>query len=124
MLHWSRHEIPVCCCNTAHYAMWQILGRKIKYTDLLQIRYLCKTEFGYLYSCFCINDELSEWSWTKPFVLHQYTSILQNSPDFVDDDLHLDQQPAVPSTCCDVTFNSVVGEVGESKRAIGPHIKS
>lgn len=50
--------------------------------------------------------------WTKPFVLHQYTSILQNSPDFVYDDLHLDQQPAVPST------------YGESKRAIEPHIKS
>lgn len=59
-----------------------------------------------------------------PFLLHQDDSILKNSADFVDDDLHLYQQPAVPSLYGDVTFHPVVGEACESEGAIGPHIKT
>lgn len=60
----------------------------------------------------------------KPFLLHQDASILQNSPDFVDDDLDVDQQPAVTSQCGDVTFHPIVGEAGEGERAAGPHVEA
>lgn len=60
----------------------------------------------------------------KPLHLHQYASIAQNSPDFVDDDLDLDQQPAVPSLNGDVTFNPVVGEASEGERAVGAYVEA
>lgn len=58
----------------------------------------------------------------KPFLLHQDASILQNSPDFVHCDLDLNQQPAVSSPYGYVVFHTIVGEAGESERAIGPHV--
>lgn len=59
----------------------------------------------------------------KPFPLHLDASILQNGPDFVDDNLDLDQQPVVTSPCGDITFHPVVGEVSEGEWAVGPHIE-
>lgn len=66
----------------------------------------------------------SGWVRAKPFLLHQDASIRQNSPDFVDNDLDLDQQPAVVPPCGDVTLHPVVGEAGESERAVGAHVET
>lgn len=62
--------------------------------------------------------------WPRPFPLHHNASILQNSPDFVDNYLHLDQQPTVTSLCGDVTLHPVVGEAGEGKRTGWPHVET
>lgn len=71
----------------------------------------------------CRNHSFSgEGFRDKPIPLHCDVSILHNSPDFVDDDLDLDQQPAVTSPRGDVTFDSVVGEAGEGERAVRFHI--
>lgn len=58
----------------------------------------------------------------EPFLLHQDVSVLHNSPDFVDNDLDLDQQPVVTSPYGDITFHPVVGEACEGERAVGPDV--
>lgn len=60
----------------------------------------------------------------QPRLLYYDASILQDGSDFVDDDLHLDQQPALPSLHGDATFNPIVREVGEGERAVGSHIET
>lgn len=67
---------------------------------------------------FCVDRTFG----ARPRLLHQDTSILQYCSDFIDDNLHLDQQTAVPSPHCDVTFDPVVGEAGEGERAVGSYI--
>lgn len=71
---------------------------------------------NHFYDMIIFNSGLEIWP--RPFPLHHDASVLQNSPDFVDDYLHLDQQPAVTSPCGDVTFHPVVGEAGEGKRTV------
>lgn len=80
----------------------------------------------YTLSGFHHGHVLSQWSsiWHLPCLLHQDAPILQNSADFVDDDLDLVQQPAVASSYGDVTFDPVVSEAGEGERAVGQHIET
>lgn len=59
-----------------------------------------------------------------PSSLHQDISILQHSPDFVDDYLNLGQQPVVTSPYSHITFHPVVGEVGEDEHAARPHVET
>lgn len=47
---------------------------------------------------------------------------MQDCSNFVDDDLHSDQQPVVPPLRGDVTFDPVVGEACEGERAVGSYI--
>lgn len=65
------------------------------------------------------------WFGDKPSLLHHDASILQKfGSDFVDDDLDLNNQPAVSAPYRDVTLHPVVGEAGEGERASGPHVEN
>lgn len=59
-----------------------------------------------------------------PSALHQDAPVLQNCPDFVDDDLDVDQQAAVAPPRGDVTLHPVVGESGEGEWAVRPHVEA
>lgn len=59
-----------------------------------------------------------------PSAFHQDAPVLQNSPDFVDDYLDVDQQAAVGSPHGDVTLHPVVGESGEGEGAVGPDVEA
>lgn len=61
---------------------------------------------------------------SRPCPLHQDAAVLQNSPDFVDDYLHADQQAAVVSPGGDVTLHPVLGEPGEGERAVRSHVEA
>lgn len=60
----------------------------------------------------------------KPFPLHQDASVLQDGPDFIDDDLDSHQQPGLPPPRGDVTLHPVVGEVGQGEGASGAHVEN
>lgn len=70
------------------------------------------------------NETVSVWVRSEPFLLHHNAPSLHNSPDFVDDDLDLDQQPVVTSPCGDITFHPVVGEAGEREWAVWPDVET
>lgn len=60
----------------------------------------------------------------QPSPFHQDAPVLQNSPDFVDDYLHADQEATVVSAYGDVTLHPVLGESGEGELAVRSHIEA
>lgn len=61
---------------------------------------------------------------SQPFPFYQDTPVLQNSPDFVDDYLDVDQGATVVSAYGDVTLHPVLGESGEGEWAVRSHIEA
>lgn len=73
---------------------------------------------------FSVETEGENYFTAKPFLFYQDSSDLHDSSDFVDDDLHLRQKSVVSPQCGDVIVNLVMGEVGESKRAVGADVET
>lgn len=73
---------------------------------------------------FSVQTEGENYFTAKPFLFYQDSSDLHDSSDFVDDDLHLRQKSVVSPQCGDVIVNLVMGEVGESKRAVGADVET